>query len=97
MTKRIIARACLLLAGGGAAIAAGIVPAQAATGGPHPAPLCGALNMVESSPSYYQYAVSEGMDIAMTIDAAHGSGANGNTGMFLAVAQSSQASSPSCS
>jgi hypothetical protein len=86
-----------LLAGGGVAIAAGIVPAQAVTGGPYPAPLSGALNMVESSPSYYQYSVSDGMDIAMTIDAADGNGPNDNTGMFLAVAQSSQASSPSCS
>jgi hypothetical protein len=99
MHKRILTRAGLLLAVGGATIAASAVPAQAnpVPDAPHPAPLCGALNMAESSPSFYPYAVSDGMDIAMNTIYVVGQGINGWNNMFLAVANSSQASSPSCS
>lgn len=85
MTKRILTRGSLLLAVGGAVIATA-VPAQAnpVPGAPHPAPtLCGALNMVEASPSFYQYAVSDGMDVAMT--RIHDVAPNAYQNMFMAV------------
>lgn len=101
MTKRIFARAAvaLLLTIGGAALTVGAVPANADTvpGAPHPAPLCAALNMVQSSPSFYPYAVSDGMDIAMTTISVSGQGINGWNNMFLAVTSSTgSAQSPAC-
>ena len=70
----------------------------AAASGPHPAPLCGALNMIEASPSFYgTNAVSDGMDVAMNGLLVHGQGVNGWSNMFDAVAVSgSNAQSPSC-
>jgi hypothetical protein len=72
--------------------------APAAAGGPHPAPLCGALNMIESSPSFYgPNAVSDGMDIAMNGLLVHGQGVNGWNNMFDAVAVSgANAQAPGC-
>lgn len=70
----------------------------AAAAGPHPAPLCGALNMIEASPSFYgAHAVSDGMDIAMGGLLDHGQGINGWNNMFNAVAVSgANAQSPGC-
>lgn len=91
MTRRIITRASMLLAVSGAVIATA-APAQAAPvpGAPHPAPLCGALNMVESY-SFYPYAVSDGMDVAMNRIQDVGQGVHGWANMFQAVAVSSVA------
>jgi hypothetical protein len=84
MSARGICRALVVSAGACAALSFAVVPAGAAT---HGAPLCGALNMIEASPSYYgTNAVSDGMDIAMTRD-----NNAGNLGMFGAVAASSAA------
>lgn len=87
MNKRILTRGSLLLAAAGAVIATA-VPAQAnpTPGAPHPAPLCGALNMVHSSPAFYpDYAVSNGMDIAMNRIWDSGQGRHGWYNMFHAV------------
>lgn len=89
MSERRMSRAMIVATGACAALSFTALPAGAAT---HPAPLCGALNMIEASPSYYgANAVSDGMDIAMSRD-----NARGNTGMFGAVAASSSASAPAC-
>lgn len=89
MSNRRMSRAVIVAAGACAALSFTALPAGAAT---HPAPLCGALNMIEASPSFYgPSAVSDGMDIAMSRD-----NANGNNGMFGAVAASSTAASPGC-
>jgi hypothetical protein len=75
-------------------------PAQAA--GPFPDPLCGAFNMVKAAPSFYTYAVSDGMDTAMGGQYArylngHDQGINGFNNMFDAVAKSGDnAQSPGC-
>jgi hypothetical protein len=91
MSRTTLTRISLVLAMTAAPVAFLAAPATAA--GLHPAPLCGALNMIEASPSYYgSNAVSDGMDVAMNID-----NANGNAGMFNAVGvHSSGAQSPGC-
>lgn len=95
MTVIRMRRLLVVAAGTTGALLAVAGPAGAVTTAPHPAPLCGALNMLEASP-LYPYAVSTGMATAMTADTVHGSGANGNAGMFGAVAASSDAQSTSC-
>jgi hypothetical protein len=52
MTRTTFARISLALAMTAAPVA--FLAAPAAADGPHPAPLCGALNMIEASPSFYQ-------------------------------------------
>lgn len=95
-------RRFLVVAGSAAvALTTVAVPAGAATGGSHPAPLCAAYNMTiaisPDDPTWgsafgYQYAVSDGMGQAMTVN-----NANGNNGMVTAVmAGFAHAQSPSC-
>jgi hypothetical protein len=92
MTRTTFARISLALAMTAAPVA--FLAAPAAADGPHPAPLCGALNMIEASPSFYQdKAVSDGMDTAMGnlsadggLTSTHGQSINGWTTMFAAVA-----------
>jgi hypothetical protein len=96
MTVIRMSRLLVVTAGAAVALMIATGTAGATTGSSSPAPLCGAFNMVEASPTFYANAVSGGMDIAMTVDTLHGNGANGNAGMFGAVATSSQAHSPSC-
>lgn len=98
MTRRTMAKVSVAMAMTAAPIAALAAPASA-----DPAPLCGALNMVEASPSFYPGAVSDGMDIAMGnlspdmgATSTHGQSINGWNNMFLAVDVSSGAQSPSC-
>jgi hypothetical protein len=75
MSNRRMSRVVLVATGACAALSFTALPAGAAT---HPAPLCGAFNMIEASPSYYgSNAVSDGMDIAMS----------GNNGEFTWSAQ----------
>lgn len=89
MTSRRTVRALVIAVGTCVAVPLASTGAGAAT---HPAPLCGAFNMVEASPLYYgSDAVSGGMDIAMSRDTL-----SGNNGMLGAVAASSTASSPGC-
>lgn len=89
MDNRILTRAGLLLAVGGVVLAP-TVPAAATPvpGAPHPAPLCAAFNMVHSSPDFYPYAVSDGMDVAMNRIHDVGQGIHGWDNMFHAVAVS---------
>jgi hypothetical protein len=101
MTRRTIARMSLALAMSAAPIA--LIAAPASADAPHPAPLCGALNMIEASPAFYgDNAVSDGMDIAMSnlsrdgVTSGHGQSINGYDNMFQAVAVSSGAQSPRC-
>jgi hypothetical protein len=90
MTRTIGTKISLALAMTAATVALIAVPAAAA--GPFPAPLCGAFNMVKASPSFYDYAVSDGMDTAMT-----GLVQQGVDGMFGAVANTTANSrSPGC-
>jgi hypothetical protein len=96
-----MAKLCITAAMTAAPVAMMAAPAAAA--GPHPAPLCGALNMVESSPTFYPYAVSDGMDIAMGNlspdmgeTSTHGQSINGWNNMFLDVAVSGSSQSSAC-
>jgi hypothetical protein len=82
MTKKTIAKITLALTVGAVPIALSTTTAWAAPA-PTPSGLIGACNMLEASPSYFSGAVSNGMDIAMSGDAAQG-----NAGMFHAVAVS---------
>lgn len=102
MTRRTTSRIALAIAMSAAPVA--LVTAPAFAGAPHPAPLCGALNMIESSPSFYgDNAVSDGMDIAMGnlsadggVTSTNGQSINGWNNMFQAVAVSSGAQAPGC-
>lgn len=91
MTRTTGTKISLALAMTAATVALLAVPAAAA--GPFPAPQCGAFNMVKAAPSFYgDYAVSEGMDTAMT-----GLVEQGVNGMFGAVHHTAvNAQSPGC-
>jgi len=60
MTRTTIVRVGVMMVTTAAPVALLTAPASAA--GSHPAPLCGALNMIEASPSFYgANAVSDGV------------------------------------
>ena len=91
MTLTRTARILVAAAGATATLAAVATPAAAADT-PHPATLCAAMNMtIAISPDDpvfgdafgYDYAVSDGMGHAMTVD-----NTNGNLGMVTAVVNS---------
>lgn len=94
MRNRRAAEFAAVITAGVAIATVSALPASAA--GPHPAQLCGALNMIEASPSFYgAYAVSGGMDNAMGRLFVLQSPAFQN--MFDAVAvSSSHTQSPNC-